>query len=370
LTADGVEIRYFSARNPERGEEVFVFGTAGLAPGVYGYGGPIELAVGLDRAGRLLDVRVLRSRETPAYLERVRPWMRSLAGRELFATGPLAGVDTVSGATLTCNALRRTLERSARAFGAAVLGIEPGAESRPETSGPPVDTNFAWLALFLAAAVALRFRPHRWLRRAFLAAVVVVLGAWLNLQFATQHVFSLLAGDLPFLAANAAFFMIAVVPLVTVLVGNVYCGWMCPFGALQELVGELRPRRVDTDPDKAVWRHGRFVKYKLLLLLALVFAVTRDYSVLAADPLTTVFSAGRGGTPLLIAAGALGLAVVFRRFWCRNLCPAGAFLSLLNGLRLIRRLSPDTRPAACDLGVRHGRELDCLRCDRCLHATD
>ncbi|MBN2490684.1 MAG: 4Fe-4S binding protein, partial [Planctomycetes bacterium] len=370
LAADGTAICYFTGRDPADGAEAFVFGSAGLAPGVHGYGGPVELAVCLDRAGRLRDVRVLRSRETPAYLEQVFPGMRALVGRELFAPDPFAGVDTVSGATLTCRAVHRTLAQSARAFGAAALGFDPGAASTTHGAERPrpIAADFGWLAGFFAAAIALRFRPHRWVRRVFLLGVLLVLGVSLNLQLATQHVFALLAGDLPVVAASAAFFLVAVVPLLTVLVGNVYCGWVCPFGALQELLGELKPRRLATDPGKAVWRHGRFVKYGLLFVLVLVFAATRDPAVLAADPLTTVFSAARGGATLGIAIGALALALVFRRFWCRNLCPAGAFLSLLGGLRLLRRLSPDTRPAACDLGVRHTRELDCLRCDRCRHA--
>ncbi|HNT88474.1 MAG TPA: 4Fe-4S binding protein, partial [Candidatus Hydrogenedentes bacterium] len=61
------------------------------------------------------------------------------------------------------------------------------------------------------------------------------------------------------------------------------------------------------------------------------------------------------------------LSFPYRRFWCRNLCPAGAFLALLNRPRILRRLSPPTHPARCDLGVRNAEELDCIRCDRCAH---
>ena len=61
----------------------------------------------------------------------------------------------------------------------------------------------------------------------------------------------------------------------------------------------------------------------------------------------------------------LALSLFFSRFWCRNLCPAGAFLSLWNGLRLTPRLRRPVRPNQCPFGVLTPTDLDCLNCDRC-----
>jgi polyferredoxin len=139
---------------------------------------------------------------------------------------------------------------------------------------------------------------------------------------------------------------------------------------LQELVGDLRPRKLETDPEKSAWRYGRAVKYVLLALLVVLFGLTRDYSVLAADPLLTVFSPLRDQWALWLALGVVVLSFFFRRFWCRNLCPAGAFLALLGGAGILKRLMPPGSPGRCDLGVRTVGELDCLFCDRCKHAQD
>jgi polyferredoxin len=169
---------------------------------------------------------------------------------------------------------------------------------------------------------------------------------------------------------SGVFFLAAVVPLIVILAGNVYCGYLCPFGALQELLGDLRPKRWSFDPDKRVWRYGRAVKYVLLLLIVLLFAITRDFAVLAADPLISLFGSARTWSVTAMMAVILILSLVYRRFWCRNLCPAGAFLALLGGLHVFKRLWPATRPTRCDLGVRTASELDCLCCDRCRHAKD
>ncbi len=177
--------------------------------------------------------------------------------------------------------------------------------------------------------------------------------------------FALLGLSLPAPGLTAAFFLAVAVPALVVLLGNVYCGYMCPFGALQELAGELKGR-ARTDPGLAAWRWGRAVKYLLLSLLAAAFALTRDPSVLAADPLITFFSS-QDAWAFWLGISAAALAVIFRRFWCRNLCPAGAFLALLGGLRLLRRFLPAERPGRCDMGVRTRFDLDCLGCDRCRH---
>jgi polyferredoxin len=219
----------------------------------------------------------------------------------------------------------------------------------------------------MALAVAMRHQPGSWTRRVFLLTSLVVGGLLLNVQYSTQQVVALLSGNLPGAWLSGPLFLVLAVPAIVLLFGNVYCGYVCPFGALQELVGDLRPASLATDPAKQVWRYGRAVKYALLLLLLVLFALTRDYGVLSADPLITVFSTLRDWPVLVMGIIILAFSVVFRRFWCRNLCPAGAFLALLCGAKFLPTLAPPSGPARCDLGVRAASELDCICCDRCKH---
>jgi len=217
-------------------------------------------------------------------------------------------------------------------------------------------------------ALAVRYKPKRLLRRAILAGSLFLFAILFNLQYASQHVMSLLSGNLSLeMVASSGFFLMVVMPTAVVFFGNFYCGYLCPFGALQELIGDLRPGRLQSDPRKRFWRYGRFAKYLLLFLFLLLFVMTDDFSVLYADPLITVFSAARDQLTTFFALSLIILAFFFRRFWCRNLCPAGAFLALLGGIRLFRRFLPETRPERCDLGVIHRSDLDCLQCDRCRH---
>ena len=363
---DGAVLTYFTTDDSVKGPDGFVFGTSKLAEGIYGYGGPIVLAVHVDGTGTLRGLRMVRSHETPAYMEGLGGWLETLPGNNLFKPSPFERVDAVSGATMTSEAILRTLEQSGRRFASGVLGIKVG-EAQPQPSLWLPDREFLCLLVLLILAVAARQVPGRWRRRGFLVVSLLLTGVLFNLQYSTQHVLALAGGNWPGAWHSGSFFLVLLVPVAVLLFGNVYCGYVCPFGALQELVGDLRPARWATDPEKQIWRFGRAVKYVLLLLLVLLFALTRDYSVLSADPLITVFSTLRDRTVLVVGMAALVFSFVFRRFWCRNLCPAGAFLALLCGLRLLKAWRPRAGPARCDLGVRTVSEGDCLCCDRCRH---
>lgn len=365
----GGRLSYYRVPGTSALPEGFVFPSMALAEGISGYGGPIALAVYVDAGGRLRDYRILRAGETPAYLRFLAPWMARLPGRDLTAAAPFAGIDAVSGATLTCAALLRTLQTAGAAFAGQALGLAAATPAPPAVAGRwRPDRSFVVLLALLLAALGLRRVPRRRAKQLLALAALGASGIWLNLQYSSQQVFALLGGRLPALAATAPAFLVLGVPLVVLLVGNIYCGYLCPFGALQELLADLRPPRWSADPCRQVWRWGRAVKYLLLFLLAGLFALTRDAAVLAADPLVTLFGPAR--TPLALG---LGLALIaaslcYSRFWCRNLCPAGAFLALLNGAQLLRRILPRLHPGRCDLGVRTRADLDCLVCDRCRHA--
>ena len=360
--ADDAPYPYFVLREEDGRTNSCVCISRYAAPGIVGYAGPVTLAMRLAPDGVLLDLRVVESRETPAYMDSLAPWLRSLAGRRLFEPGALEEIDAVTGATLTSEAVLRTLRISGQVFGGQVFGRRSAATSAVE----PRRTDRRPLALVVLAAlaVAMRFRPSRRWRWCLLVATVLVSGIWLNAQFSLAHILSLARMRLP-PAWTTAFFLVAGVPLLVALFGNVYCGYLCPFGALQELVGRVAPAAWRTAPSPFGWRWGRLVKYVVLALIVILFAITLDPGLASADPLVTAFAGHRAVTAAVWTAGLVALALVYGRFWCRTLCPAGAFLALLNGLRLLRRVVPRVNPARCPYGVTRAGDLDCICCDRC-----
>jgi ferredoxin len=147
----------------------------------------------------------------------------------------------------------------------------------------------------------------------------------------------------------AGFAPAIVTVLVTLALGRVWCGWICPLGAILNLFGPNGRTRV---PERL-----RQAKYVLLLLILLP-AFLGSLTLMFLDPLC-VFVRALGGTvypaiqrvigssaqvqrpilpvlaiPFLIV---LGLNLIARRFWCRYLCPLGALLGLLSRFSWIKR---------------------------------
>lgn len=361
---DGEVVRYFVQENEDDSTASYVFSTDQLAPDTVGYGGPIVLAMKVDREGALLDWRVLKSRETPAYLEMLGDWGRSLVGRQVFRAHAMSEVDAVTGATVTSAAVLQGLERAGVAFASEALGLPVEEGMAIERSRWP-DIRILTIILLAAAAIALHRRGRERYRIALLVTSLVITGFLLNVQYSVEHVFSLVSLQFPPIGLNATCLMVLGLPILVVIFGNIYCGYLCPFGALQELVGHLRPRSLRVGLDQGAWNSGRAVKYLVLFLLVCLFARSLSPGLSSADPLVTAFGVKRSAGVLGLAAILLGLSLLFPRFWCRSLCPAGAFLALLNGLRLTVGLVPPTNPARCPYGVGDRSELDCIYCDRC-----
>ncbi|WP_338760339.1 4Fe-4S binding protein [Massilia sp. METH4] len=120
-----------------------------------------------------------------------------------------------------------------------------------------------------------------------------------------------------------------------------FCGWLCPFGALQEFAGRLgrltglRPRRLRTAQDR---RLKRFKYAVLAVLLAAALAAPPWAGWLAeVEPFKTAVTLhfARSWPFVLYAAGLLVLAAFVHKFFCRYLCPLGAALALLGRARLL-----------------------------------
>jgi polyferredoxin len=151
---------------------------------------------------------------------------------------------------------------------------------------------------------------------------------------------------------------VVVLGLSQVLLSRAFCGWLCPFGFIQDALAVLFRRRQPPRLGSPLDRGARWLKYGLLLVVVVIAVAVnypdeRAYDYVVRTPRLFDLEAARVAAAmglaryparwLLFAVGLLGSLGV-ARFWCRYLCPLGAALALARPLAL-RSLRHD--PAHC-----------------------
>ena len=170
------------------------------------------------------------------------------------------------------------------------------------------------------------------------------------------------------------------------LLGPVFCGWICPLGLLLDLNQWVR-RKLLRRAARPGLRVPRPVRYGMLGLVVGVAVVGRIPLFQTLSPINIVgWSLIFGVAPaLLVVAGIALVEWLAPRLWCRSLCPLGALYSLLGRFAPFRvRIHPDEsrRPCfqcstACPMGIAVIEEYslagklsvddpDCTRCGDCI----
>lgn len=194
---------------------------------------------------------------------------------------------------------------------------------------------------------------------------------------------------------NFSYYVTGTLILLGVLLGRFVCGFLCPFGWLQELLHKIPGKKFSTKKLKPL----TYIKYVVLLFAVVLLPVLVVNDVGMGDPFFCKYICPQGvlegAIPLAIAnAGirsALGhlftwklavliavvvLSVLFYRPFCKWICPLGAFYALMNKVSLLgirvdacKCVSCGKCSKVCQMDVdvvRAPNHAECIRCGKCI----
>jgi polyferredoxin len=264
-------------------------------------------------------------------------------------------------------------EQPAWNFDDEIEAVEPTLLDHAREQAPDI----LLFAAFAALAMASFLRKSVPLKYVTLVIAVVYMGYLKASMLSVVNVFATITANLPIFKTSMAWYAFAIFSIVTtVLWGRLYCGRICAFGALTQLIDAVVPKRFQFTIPPALEQRASYIKYGILIAAVAYYLATSEiafYRYIEPFWALTLESA----TPVLwIMVGTLLVASIFiRNLYCRFLCPLGAALGLVSSVTTvfkIKRWSECSQCAlcekTCEWGAIRKRQIikaECVRCDDC-----
>lgn len=183
------------------------------------------------------------------------------------------------------------------------------------------------------------------------------------------------------------YYIIGVLLLFGLILGRLICGFLCPFGFLQELLYKIPTKKLKKG---RLTKLGSYLKYLILVVFVIIIPLTLAFPGFCKFicPAGTI----EGGIPLtimneklrkligwlfswkvILAAAILIASIFIFRFFCRFICPLGAFYGMFHKVSLFGVRIDDDKCTRCGRCVTHCKmdvknigDAECIQCGECM----
>jgi len=319
-----------------RGSQVVGYGATGSS---IGYGGPVDMLVGINPEGKIIGVQVVDHSETPGFF-RLLPtnhYFEQFLEKDL--QQPLyvgESIDAVSGATMSSEAVANGIRKAAAEIDTSQLNVGMPEKVRSIRVGIP---EITLVSLFVTGYVGhkLRGRDKRKLKKALRWATmvvgIVVIGFMYNKPFTLSNVTSFLAGYWPGWRTNLYWFLLlgGILFVTTVQGKNPYCHWFCPFGSTQEVLSKLTD--VNTYRPRSLHRVLKWAQRGIAFTAILLGLAFRQPGAASPEPFGTLFNQTGGWASWVLLILVLLASLIMYRPFCNYLCPLHPVVDFISEMR-------------------------------------
>jgi Polyferredoxin len=287
---------------------------------IIGYSGPVPMVIVLDKNDKIRCLGLLPNNETPSFIERVKD--EGLLKRwEGLTAEQVVGknMDAVSGATYSSTAINETVKQRLAEY-CKTAAVARKADTKKIIS---------YISIFFVILYAFAFYCFpKQLNKYRITLLLLSIGV-LGIAYGSFLSIKLIGGWFIqgiSLKNQIIFLTLAVLSiLLPFFFGkNFYCTYVCPFGASQELLGKINPKKLELPKGvTSILGHTR-TKVMLLVLGIAIFGSTID--VTNAEPFTLFFFSSASKGVVVMAIAFLLLSIAIPRAWCRFFCPTGALI--------------------------------------------
>jgi NosR/NirI family transcriptional regulator, nitrous oxide reductase regulator len=307
--------------------------TIQTGPVYKGYVDAINTLVVLDENGLISGIKIISHNETPEYMRRIIDdgFVERIIGRDI--RNGLSDIDLVTGASITALAMRNDIEASAGQAASLVYSIDVTIPKVP--SWKTAMRGPLFIAVFIALLIALyakfgRFpQAHR--NTASWIISITLIGVFAMTPFTLTHISQLLKLNFPGPGNSLLALLIVFILVTSLLWGEIWCQYACPFGAIQELLSKLPIKRWKVS--QRILTAARELRYLVLLVCIIgIFGFDKE-SISSVEPFTHLFGRSEMPAAWLFVFVVLLASVFVKRFWCRFFCPTGTCIMMVSNIR-------------------------------------
>ncbi len=307
-----------------------------------GYGGDIKIAVTTDATGKIQSMKALSHNETTSLVGDLNIFFQQFIGKT--AQDPLIlgkDIDGITGATVTSSGITHAVQD-------LLAKKPPSPAPLPHHDALLITTS----ALSLLAATAFILK-NSFLRWTCMLGGSLLLGFHFKSMLSISHVINL---SLP-TSSPPSLNTLWLIPLAAgflpaILIGRLYCGSLCPFAWVQEILFKIFPRRFRPSTlSPATQKRTKWIKYILAVILTATCVALKNSAPSSIEPFITLFTGNGSIVAWSLLCLMLFMSLFYFRFWCLTLCPVGALTGLASRFSLFK-ITPSSQSSACDKCIR------------------